>query len=387
MASDRIEILYVIDYFHRTGGTETHLVQLITGLPTDRFRCSLVAFDLGANRLLDELRASGISVIHLPVAREYVPNAAIQAWRLAKLIRRNRCDIVQTFHQKADTYGALIARLSGAKHLVSSKRDTGALRTPWHVFLNRCLKFLFDAFIAVADGVRDAVVLNDHLPPARVITIYNGVDISRFAVPLAPQRLAARSRLGFAPDDFVVGMVAGFRAEKNHEIFFDGLLQALPSIESLKVLAVGAGPLLAQFRERIARTPLCTRTVFTGDVADVLPCLWAMDVGCLTPGSNEGFSNAVIEQMAVGLPVIVSDVGGNSEAVIDGINGWIIPPLDATALCGALLAVHGDRARAAAMGRASHARAAERFSVQRMCAEHAKLYLALCARPTGSALP
>jgi glycosyltransferase involved in cell wall biosynthesis len=379
MASARIGILYLIDYFHRTGGTETHLAQLIAGLPADRFRCSLVAFDLGANALLEGLRSRGIPVVHLPVGREYVPRAALQAWRLARLIRRERYDIVQTFHQKADTYGALVAWLAGARHLVSSKRDTGDLRKPWHVFFNRSLRFLFDAFIVVADNVRTAVVARDHLPSARVITIHNGVDSTRFAVPTAAQRAQARARCGIAADEFVVGMVAGFRAEKNHDVFFDGLLQALPAIPSLKVLAVGGGPLLGQWRERIAHGELGPRTTFSGDVADVLPYLWAMDVGCLTPGSNEGFSNAVLEQMAVGLPVIVSDVGGNAEAVVDGQSGWVIPPRDSGALCAALTALHGARPRAAAMGQAARIRVQERFSLQRMCAEHERLYLALCA--------
>lgn len=379
MASDRIAILYLIDYFHRTGGTETHLVQLISGLPADRFRCSLVAFDLGANGLLEVLRARGIPIIHLPVGREYVPRALLQAWRLARLMRRERCDIVQTFHQKADTYGALIAWLAGVRHLVSSKRDTGDLRRPWHVLCNRALGRLFDAFIAVAEGVRTAVVANDHLPPARVVTIYNGVDTMRFAVPSAAQKAEARRRFGFGTGEFVVGMVAGFRREKNHEVFFEGLLQALPAIPSLRVLAVGGGPLLEEFREQLGGSALGARTVFTGAIADVLPCLWAMDVGCLTPGSNEGFSNAILEQMAVGLPMIVSDVGGNAEAVIDGTSGWVIPPLDPAALCKALIAAYSDRERAASMGRAARARAQERFSLQRMCAEHAQLYISLCA--------
>ena len=107
-AMDRapIEILFLIDYFHRTGGTEKHLAQLIRGLPSPEFRATVVAFDLGTNPLLDELRAAGVPVIHLPVGREYVPNALRQAWRLARLMRRHRYDIVQTFHQKADTFGA-----------------------------------------------------------------------------------------------------------------------------------------------------------------------------------------------------------------------------------------------------------------------------------------
>ena len=378
MVSDKIKILFVIDYFHQTGGTEKHLAQLIAGLPPDAFRCSVVAFDLGTNPLLDGLRARGVSIISAPVGREYVPNAVVQAWRLFKLIRRNKYDIVQTFHQKADTYGAVIARLSGVKHLISSKRDTGQLRKPWHFFLNRRLRSSFDAFIVVSEAVRVAVMASDHLPASRITTIYNGVDIVQFVVPSAQQRRDARARLGFAADDFVVGMVAGFRPEKNHDVFFAGLLQAAPSIPSLKVLAVGAGPLLAQFRERIAQSELGARTAFAGDVFDVVPWLWAMDVGCLTPGGNEGFSNAVVEQMAVGLPMIVTDVGGNAEAVIDGENGRVIPPLDAAALSWALIELHGNPARAAVMGHASRTRVEERFSLERMCAEHIRLYRSLC---------
>src|SRR5205807_5852420 len=206
---------------------------------------------------------------------------------------------------------------------------------------------------------------------------YNGVDTARFIVPSAQQRTHARERLGFAADDFVVGMVAGFRPEKNHEVFFAGLLQAAPSIPSLKVLAVGAGPLLGRLREWTARTELGPRTVFAGDVAEVLPCLWAMDVGCLTSGSNEGFSNAVVEQMAVGLPMIVTDVGGNAEAVSDGENGRVIAPLDAAALSSALIDMHRNPARAASMGRASRTRVEERFSLERMCAQHIRLYRSL----------
>ena len=384
MVPERIEILFLIDYFHRTGGTEKHLVQLITGLPPERFRCAVVVFDAGENTLLEELRRRGVPIIHLPVGREYVPNALRQAWRLAQLIRRHRYDIVQTYHQKADTYGALIAWMAGARHLVSSKRDTGQLRKPLHVFLNRRLRGLFDGFIMVANGVSDAVVAQDRLSVQRVMTIYNGVDAIRFHPPSAAQRAAARARLGFTDEDFVVGMVAGFRAEKNHDVFFEGLSRAAPALPSLKVLAVGGGELLVQHQQRLGATGLALRTVFAGDVADVLPYLWAMDVGCLTPGSNEGFSNAVIEQMAAGVPMIVTAVGGNPEAVANGETGWVIPPLDATALAQAVLTMHQDGPGRAAMGRAARARVEARFSLEHMCAEHARVYTALC---TSGSMP
>ncbi len=382
--ANRIAILYLIDYFHRTGGTEKHLAQLIAGLPTKEFCCSLLAFDLGENSLLDSLRAQGIPVIHLPVGREYVPHALLQAWRLSRLIRREKYDIVQTFHQKSDTYGALIAKLFGVKRLISSKRDIGQLRKPWHFFINRCLRSLFDAFIVVAEAVGAAVIISDHLPASRVVRIYNGVDTRRFSVPTPEQKHTARTRLGFTSEDFVVGMVARFRPEKNHDVFFEGLARALPSIASLKVVAVGAGPLLTETCQRIKLTDLGARTVFAGDVADVTPYLWAMDVGCLTSGSNEGFSNAIIEQMSTGLPMIVTDLGGSAEAVVDGEHGRVIPPLDPGALARVLVEMYADRAAAAGMGRAARRRVEERFSLERMCAEHAHLYHSLCQTPQSN---
>ena len=193
----RIKILFIIDYFHRTGGTEKHLAELIGGLPASEFDCSVVAFDIGANPLLDGLRARGVPIISVPVAREYAPNAVIQGWRLSQLIRNNHYDIIQTMHQKADSYGALIAWLSGCRHLVSSKRDTGELRKPWHFFVNRRLRGLFDGYIVVADAVRAAVIANENLPPERIVTIYNGVDAERFSVPAAEEKAEARARLGF----------------------------------------------------------------------------------------------------------------------------------------------------------------------------------------------
>jgi glycosyltransferase involved in cell wall biosynthesis len=221
---------------------------------------------------------------------------------------------------------------------------------------------------------------NDRIASARIVTIYNGVDTTRFSPPSAGQRSAARARLGLGAGDFVVGMLAGFRPEKNHDTFFAGLLQALADIPALKVIAVGAGPSLAQWRKDIAATELGARIVFTGDVADVVPYLWAMDVGCLTPATNEGFSNAVLEQMAVGLPMIVTAVGGNAEAVVDGESGRTIAPRDPAALARALAELYADPVRRAVLGNAARKRVEEKFSLEYMCAEHARLYRTLCGR-------
>lgn len=373
--SPTVRILFIIDYFHRTGGTETHLALLVQWLAAAGFHCEVVVFDLGQNDLIEQIRTAGVTVHHLPVAREYSPNALRQAWRLARLVRQGRFDVVQTFHQKSDTYGAVVARLAGVRHLVSSKRDTGHLRRPHHFFLNRRLRFLFQRIIVVADAVAAAVIRSDHIDPARVVKIYNGVDSNKF-IPASPaQAQAARARFGLTDRDLVVGMVAGFRPEKDHRMLLEGALAARSRLPDLKVLLVGDGPLLAPLRAQYEAAGFVT---FAGDVRDVWNVLMAMDIGCLLPSSNEGFSNAIVEKMAAGLPIIATDMGGNAEAVVAGENGYIIPPGDVPALVSALVGLGGDPAQRVKMGRRSREYVEEKFSLQQMCGRHARLYRELC---------
>jgi glycosyltransferase involved in cell wall biosynthesis len=231
--------------------------------------------------------------------------------------------------------------------------------------------------------VGDAVVKSDHLDRARLVKIYNGVDTESFRPPTDAEAAAARAKFGLKDSDFVVGMVAGFRPEKNHRMLFEGALAALPQIPGMKILAVGAGPLIEEFRSRYSGT----MAVFAGDTRDVTTALWAMDVGTLLPSMNEGFSNAVIEKMGAGLPMIVTDVGGNAEAVFEGENGYVIPPHDAGRFTAALIELHADADRRRAMGRRSRALVEHRFSLPQMCATHVALYRSLCASGATAPVP
>jgi glycosyltransferase involved in cell wall biosynthesis len=342
------------------------------------FDVTVVVFDLGTNPLIDDMRRAGATVIHLPVARVYTPRAIVQAWRLIRLIRHERFDIVQSYHQKADTYGAIAARMASARHLLSSRRDTGELKSRPYVVLSRCIRSWFEKFIVVAEGVANAVVEREGINRDDIVTIYNGVDTEVFRPPGALEASRARQAAGFTEGDFVVGMVANFRPEKSHDVLFAGALEARRRIPELRLLLVGGGPLLERYRERYGHPASGIDAVFVGVAQNVQPYLHSMDVACLVPGSNEGFSNAVLEKMAAGLPLVVTDVGGNVEAVVDGRNGIVIPPNDAGALARAIVAMHADRDRRQAMGRESRRLAEERFSLERMWRSHEDLYRSLC---------
>ncbi len=378
---DKINILFIIDQIWHAGGTETHLARLVKHLNKERFKSYIVTFDTRALSLIKQIEESGTPVIHIPVGRYYTWNAFKKGVVLSRMIKRNQIDIVQTYHFKSDTYGALIARLSGVKRLVSSKRDTGDLKAPFHFLLNRLVNPLVKGIIVVADAVGQVVSENEKLPSKKLTTIYNGVDLKKFQPPGKEESLKCKKKLGLEGSDFIIGTVAWFRPEKNYAIFFEAVETLSRIIPNLKVVALGDGPLLNTFKELSEIKGFSKFTLFPGGVDDVRPYLNAMDVACLVPGENEGFSNSVLEKMATGLPLVVTDIGGNSEAVVNGYNGIVIPPNDSRALAEAIVDLYNHPEKRKAMGANSRKRVEELFSIEKMVQQYEAYYEKIMTMP------
>ena len=371
------KILIFIDYLHGEGGTERHLCMLVRHLRGRGWMVTLIAFDMGESAIVEAIRGSGAEILALPVGRVYSWRAARSAWRLFRLIRERKYDLVQTFHQKSDTYGALVARLSGVRNVIVSRRDTGEIRGRAYRWVGRLISRIYSKIIVVSDGVREAVCAREGFSENRIVRIYNGVDVDAFNPATLEGKAAARTAIGIGLDDFVVGMVANFRPEKSHEVLFEACRFAATSIPKVSLLLVGGGPLLEKFRAAYPPDRGGLEAMFVGAVTDVRPYLAAMDVACLVPCSNEGFSNAVLEAMAMGLPLVVSDVGGNREAVADGVNGRLVEPQNPEALASALVAMWQSAADRQSMGRASRSRVCSEFSIRAMLEQHDDLYRSL----------
>ncbi len=379
--TEKINIMFLIDSLYGVsgGGTEIHLSYLVKYLPAEHFQCSIVAFDCGDTPFVRSIRWTGIPVIHLPVGKYYTPHALRQAFKLRKLIQRNKTDIVQVFHFKSNTYGALIARLSGVRYVLSSKRDIGDNISTRHKLILRALRGVIDRYIVVADKVGEIIIKDEHASPRKITRIYNGVDVERFHPPSSSEKERARAKLGYSKEDFVVGIVSVFRPEKNHEMFFKAIAMVSEKIHNLKALLVGGGPLFTHYKNKIENSVLGKIVTFTGPTHDVMEYLKAFDVACLVPSCNEGFSNAVLEKMAAGLPLIVTDIGGNAEAVLNGYNGIVIPPCDSDALADAIVRLYEYPVTRKEMGRLSRQRAEKYFTLQGMVQKHEELYKSLMA--------
>ncbi len=376
MTKEKINIMFIIDYLYggSGGGTETHLSYLTRHLDKKIFNIVIVAFDTADSDFVKRMKSTGLKILHVPVGKYYTPCAFKKIIELSGIIKSMKIDIVQTYHFKSDILGVLAAHMAGVKHVISSKRDIGDRKKKIHFLLNKIVNRFVDSFIVVADKVGEVIIKQENAPVKKIKTIYNGVDVKKFS-PVSPsEKLEARKKVGLGEDDFVIGMVAVFRPEKNHNVFFEALYKLAPVISKLKAIVVGGGPLFNYYYEYCQKLKLADRIIFTGATKVVSQYLKTMDVACLLPGSNEGFSNAILEKMAVGLPVIVTDIGGNAEAVVDGVNGIVVSPNDSNAVARAILKLYKNPSQRKKMGLTSRKRIEDNFSVERMVEHYEKYY-------------
>jgi glycosyltransferase involved in cell wall biosynthesis len=205
--------------------------------------------------------------------------------------------------------------------------------------------------------------------------IYNGVDSAHFEPVIAHEAAKRlRTRLGVNPQALLMGTVGRMRPEKNQEVLLTALRHLRVARVDVHLVIAGDGPLREFLARRAAELEVADRVSFVGELDDVRPVLTALDVFVLPSTAVESFSNAALEAMAIGRPVILSDVGGAREMIDDGVEGYVVSPTELAARLPALIAaLYADRRKRQQMGHAARLRAETRFSVGGMVAAYRAL--------------
>ena len=370
-------ILYVIDQLCGMGGAERMLIEIVRRLDPQRFRCSIVTFQVDPK--LDALQRITCPLHILPLRRTYDFNALRMAFRLRKLIHSENVSLVHTFFESSDIWAAPVARLSGCHALVSSRRDMGILRTRKHEIAYRFVNPLFKRVLAVSGEVRSYCLNHDHLPPQRVETLYNGVDLDELSTRAV--EFDARQKLLLPSDAPVISTVANIRHVKGLDVLVRAA--AIVCREFPKAVFVIVGKVLVQetyadLQALIESLRLNNNVKFTGQLPNPYPVLRASDIFCL-PSRNEGFSNALIEAMGSGLPCVATRVGGNPEAIDEGKNGFLVDSEDVNSLADRILQLLRDPARRREMGESARAEVEKRFSIEAMMSSLMSIYDELLA--------
>lgn len=366
-------ILFLVDQLCELGGGERTVFQLARLLPRHGFRVFVVTFrdrpDPEAPRLCDNIVVFALQSV-------FSFRALQVAYRLGAMIRHENIEIVQTFFESADTYGAVVARLAGVPHIISSRRDLGILRTGKHSRAYRFLARHYTAVLAVSHQVQEWHQRADCLQPHQLQVIHNGLSLERFKAisPLAQSRI--RSSLGLPAVGSLVVTVANINHWKGLDLFLQAASLTLRRHPATVFVIAGAFTdpgLVEELRAQACTLGINRRVHFLGQVADVAPLLLSSDIFVLL-SRTEGFPNVVLEAMAASLPVVASCVGGTPEAVEDGTTAFLVPPNDAEEAAIHLNHLLSDPNLCRRMGRAGRRRVESHFSLDRMIQQHVDLY-------------
>jgi glycosyltransferase involved in cell wall biosynthesis len=358
------QVLFIIDQLCEAGGAERALLQTIRLLPKDRFRPSLITFKIDTR--FELFRDLPCPAYIFPLRRTYDWNALKTARTIRKFIRQERIDIVHTFHETSDLWAGLISRMKGGPCIVSSRRDMGIQRSPKHNVAYRLLNTNVDLVLAVSEEVRRYCIERDRLPPGKVATLYNGLDLDKINQLNGVD--GVRLSRGISPDTPLILTVGHVRRVKGTDVLVETAAKVVPYFPQALFLVVGRicePDYLQEIESRIRELGLQTNVRFLGEYSEVYSLLKSGSVFFL-PSRSEGFSNALLEAMACGLPSVVTRVGGNAEAIEEGRNGYVIESEDADAAADRIVRLLRDPVQAKRMGENGRRSVEEKFTADGM---------------------
>ena len=379
-------IRFVIGSLMR-GGAETHLVQL---LPALKARGHDVAVFAAGPRgsVADELSRQGIAIsplkpieiaAGLPARMRRVARFCVFVAKFSAYAFRNRKCIFHVFlPETVIVCGILLFPFR--RRLIVSQRSMMNYRAKYPAFVTRLERFVFrTARLVLANS--EAVVKElrmDGVCPKKIRLIYNGLSDERLS-PADASRAAARAAIGVETESLVFIILANLFVYKGYV----ELIQALSSIrlhlpqkwylvcigrDITEIAANGQHTSnLKLFGDQARAAGLDGHILFLGERLDAPALLRAADIGVL-PSHEEGFSNALIEMMAAGLPVVATDVGGAKEALQAGQCGTLVPPQNPAALAEALAGLANNAARRDNLGAKARVRACDQYAIEK-CAD------------------
>ncbi len=350
----------------RIGGIEKTVSTVAQGLNKDKYDVKVYCLAEGG-AIADELVRNGYDVKVLNLKTYHNP---VNILRLAGLMRKDRVDILHTHGYFASTFARLAAIIARVPVIFTKISSTYYDLKFKHRLTERVLSLFSDKIICVSDAVKEFIIRTEGIDPGKIAVIHNGGRVK----PASHPEAALRSGWGIKEGDKVIGTVARLEPVKGVEYFIRAAAEAAKADVHIKFLVAGDGAQRRELENLADALQIKDKVVFTGFLMDPQDALSIMDIFVLASAEREGFSSALTEAMGFGLPVIATRIGGNVEAVSDGINGILVPPKDPGALAEAVISLLKDPPRAKKMAEEGKRLYREKFSADVMVNKIEGLY-------------
>ena len=351
------------------GGTEMMLLKTLPRLQGnfDNYVCCI----MGHGPIGKRLEKAGIHIHYLELKNIFDVGAV---WKFRKVVREFRPDILGTYLIHADLFGRIFGRLFGIRRIICNQRGK-LLQWEFLRIVDRATKFLVTRYIVQTETAKQELMRKLHLPGGRFEVIPNIIDPAEFNFEIDIKK--KREEFDLSPDDIVIICVSKLRRGKGHEYLLEAFeqLHNIPLLchpglnpgsspkHNLKLLIVGDGEQKENLLKQAEGYTSKEDILFLGNRTDVKEILAISDIFVL-PTLGEGMSNAIMEAMASGLPVITTDIPENSELIENGKTGILVPIKDSPSLAKAIEDLLGDGQRRKNLGENSKRNISENFDTE-----------------------
>jgi glycosyltransferase involved in cell wall biosynthesis len=372
------DILYITES-SGYGGAESYLLGLAINAAKDVDVVAVaMSYSAGNENTRAQFSINGINVIDTKQVRA---NYLLNICRALKFLfpRRNSQLHFSLPYPDSCRWLLLVASLLKCKfiiteHLVpASPYQAGPYFFVTHLLFNQLKKLAYHRsikVIAISKAMKATLIMAYGMPAEKLVVIYNGINSATIA---SDNRDRIRGSLGISSSSIVLMNVGRLSEQKGHFYLLSAVARLKESYPNLILLLVGDGPLRATVEDQISALGIAPYVKMLGFKDNVAELLKDTDVFIL-PSLNEGFPLTILEAMSAAKPVIATDVGGNSEAVIHGETGIIVPPKDVDSLCQAIRTLLDDPVKRTEMGQKGQQRSIALFSKKKMLKETFALY-------------
>ncbi len=354
------------------GGAEKQIFELAKGLLTQGFQVTIISLECEGCAPKDIIEKAGINLVIFPVKKIYSPAGIMRGIRFKEYLQKEKIDILLTYHFSSDIWGTFFARMAGVKTIISNRRDMGFWRGPQHVIAYMAINHWVDKIVVVADSIKKMVVISERVAEEKIMVIHNGVE-----VPQDDMEIHKTKDLKYLPEvdnsDIVIMHVANLRPVKGHKYLISALAELVPIYPDIKLILVGEDKTDTEIHKQVIDLGIERHVIFLGKRDNVSTLLKMADI-CVMPSLSEGMSNAILEYMAAGKPVIATDVGGNSELVENNKTGLLIEKENVAQLKDAILFLINHPKKRIEMGKAGYLKTLREFSMQKMISKYIDLF-------------
>ena len=292
-------------------------------------------------------------------------------FRVARLLRQQRVDVVHAFLFDAEIVARLAAPMAGVSVVIGSERNTDYTRPRLHTIALKSTQGMFDVIVANSTSGKNFNMRTLGLADSRIEVVHNGVDVERFRPDRGPG-LAFRERLGIGPNTPLIGMVGSYKRQKGQDVFLRMAARVRQEIPGAHFLLVGepvrddleeTTRFQSEVQQLAASLRLSECCRFLGNQQDMKAVYNACDATALL-SHREGTPNVVLESMACGVPVIATDVADNAMIILNGKTGFVVPREDDQAAAVCATKILDDWAIRQELGENARKHVCEQFSLR-----------------------